>query len=921
VPRLTINGVEHNVAEGATVLDALRALDIDVPTLCHDDRLRPHGGCRLCMVELEAGRQAAACTTPVVDGMQVLTHSPAVEAQRKTNLQLLAESYPANEPLDEHLQFHRYLRQYGVRPRGTRASEFRDDTHPYINMDMEKCIYCYRCVRICDELQGQFVWRAWNRGDKTRIFPSPRSPGFQPGQARFQVDASSARAPGQGPGEKCGLEARARNLIESDCVSCGACADTCPSGAIIDRAVVHEGRPTDWTRTTCPYCGTGCEMRIGSRNGRVVVARPLLEAPVNKGHLCVKGRYAHAFVHAEDRVTKPMIRDDGGWHEVPWSEAYDYAATRLKQILGRSGPQSIGVLGSARATNEENYLAQKFCRIVLGSNNVDCCARVCHGPTAAALKASYGTGAATNSFNDIEIAGAFLICGANPTENHPIVGARIKQAVLNGARLVVIDPRKIELTRHADVHLQIKPGTNIPVLNAIAHTIIEEDLIDKSFIETRTDQFGSFVQCVQSWTPEKSAALAGVDPEEIRRAARVYAKGAPAMIFHGLGATEHTQGTEGVRCLANLALLTGNVGKPGTGENPLRGQNNVQGAAHMGCEPSNLAGYTPIEQAADFVEQVWGRPVPRAKGLNWMQMLDAAGEGTLRALWAIGYDVYFSNPNAAKTRESLKKMDLVIVQDLFLNETAREFGHVFLPAASSYEKDGTFMNSERRVQRIRQAIPPVGDSKPDWQIICELAGLFGFAKEFAFDSPKEVWNEVRKVWKAGAGISYERIEKGGLQWPCTSLDHPGTTILHQDRFPMGSKAPFALIEYKPTPEVTTDEFPFLLNTGRTLYQFNAGTMTQRTLNAVLRPTDTLDIAPEDAHRLGIENGQLVRMTSRYGSAKLPARVDDRIRTGELFTTFHDPRVFTNRVTSSYRDSVVDAAEYKVTAVRIEKSQG
>lgn len=899
MPRVTINGVFEDCAEGMTVLEALRALDIEVPTLCHDDRLKPYGGCRLCMVELADGRLVSACTTPVFEGMKVETHTASVEAQRKTNLQLLADSYPADEPLDEHLQFHRYLKAYGISARGRRDSAYKDDTHPYLQVDMDKCVYCYRCVRICDEVQGQFVWRAWNRGDKTRILPTGT---LRPASA---LPNAKAEAP--------------PTMLESECVSCGACADTCPSGAIIDKAVVLQGRPTDWTRTTCPYCGTGCEMMIGSRDGKVIVAKPVLDAPVNKGHLCVKGRYAHAFVHAKDRVTEPMIRRDGEWQVVTWDEVYEYTASRLQSILDEHGPQALGVLGSARATNEENYLAQKFCRVVLGSNNVDCCARVCHGPTAAALKASFGTGAATNSFNDIEIARSFLICGANPTENHPIVGARIKQAVLNGANLVVIDPRKIELTKFADVHLQIQPGTNVPVLHSIANVIMHEHLVDEAFIEERTRDFPAYWQMIGEWTPERVAPIAGIDAEDIRRAARVYANGSPAMIFHGLGTTEHTQGSEGVRCLANLALLTGNVGKPGTGENPLRGQNNVQGSAHMGCEPSNLAGYTPIEQAGDFVAEIWGRPVPRTKGLNWMQMLDAAGEGSLKALWAIGYDVYFSNPDADRTREHLRKLDLVIVQDLFLNETAKEFGHVFLPASSSYEKDGTFMNSERRVQRIRQAIPTVGNSKPDWVIVCELARKMGFEKEFAFDSPKAIWNEVRQVWKAGAGISYERIEGEGLQWPCTSEDHPGTTILHKDSFPMGPKAPFALIDYRPTLEATNEEFPFLLNTGRTLYQFNAGTMTSRTGNSVLRPTDTLDISPLDAGRLGIETGQSVRMTSRYGSATLPARVDAGIREGELFTTFHDPRVFTNRVTSNYRDSVVGAGEYKVTAVQIEKT--
>lgn len=882
---LKINGQPHEVEPGVSVLQALRQAGVSVPTLCYDERLKPYGGCRLCVVEVEGSeRLVPACTTPCSDGLSVLTHSPQVIAQRKTNLELLAYEYPADEPLSEHVEFHRYLMEYGVLPKGAIDRDaFKDFEHPYLRVDMDKCVYCYRCVRICDEVQGQFAWRAWNRGDRTRILPDK------------------------------GLK-----MLDSSCVSCGACADTCPSGAIQDRLVVEQGQPDKWTRTTCPYCGTGCEMWLGTREGKVVVAKPVLDAPVNKGHLCVKGRYAHAFVHSQDRATEPMIRVEGEWQVVSWDEALTFAASWLREIVETQGPSAVGVLGSARATNEENYLAQKFARVVLGSNNVDCCARVCHGPTAAALKMSFGTGAATNSFNDIEEAGAFLICGANPTENHPIVGARIKQAVLKGASLVVIDPRVTELAALADVHLQIKPGTNLPILHGLASVILEQGWEDKVFVASRTEGIDEYLNFLRDWNADKAAELCGVSAEAIREAAWIYSHG-PSMIFHGLGATEHTQGTEGVRCLANLALLTGNVGKPGTGENPLRGQNNVQGSAHMGCEPSNLAGYVPIQQSAEWTEDVWGAPVPRDPGLTWMKMLDAAVEGKLKALWAIGYDVYLSNPNANRTAEGLRNLDLLIVQDLFLSETAREFANVFFPACSSYEKDGTFMNSERRVQRVRQAIPPIGNSLPDWQIVCRLAERMGKAQFFSYDTPEEIWEEVRKVWKAGSGISYARIEEGGLQWPCPDEDSAGTTILHKDRFPLGERAPLAAIPYKPTPERTSAEFPFLLNTGRTLYQFNAGTMTFRTRNVVMRPTDTLDINPADATRLDISDGDPVLMESKFGSAVLPARLDERVRLGELFATFHDPRIFTNKVINNLRDTTTGAGEYKVTAVRLTKA--
>lgn len=881
--RVTINGVECEVAEGSTILQALREREIHVPTLCHDDRIKPIGGCRLCVVELqERGRMVASCTTPVDSGMQIVTHSELVENHRRTNLRLLAQSVPPRDPKLPETEFDRYLAAYGLTCTGATGDGFKDFAHPYLSVDMDRCVTCYRCIRICEELQGQFVWRAWNRGDRTEIRPD-----------------------------------KGDNLLDSSCVSCGACADTCPTGAISDRLIRDLGAPTEWTRTTCPYCGTGCEMEVGTRDGQVVVARPLNDSPVAKGHLCVKGRYAHRFAHANDRMTEPMIRENGVWREVTWDEAYEFTATRMKQILEESGPQALGVLGSARATNEENYVAQKFARVVLGSNNVDCCARVCHAPSAAALKATLGTGAATNSFNDIEVAAGFLVCGANPTENHPIVGARIKQAVLKGAKLVVIDPRRIELAEYADVYLQVRAGTNIPLLHALAHVIIEEGLIDREFIEQRTADFERFRELVAEWTPEYAATVCGVSADDIRAAARLYATTRPAMIFHGLGMTEHTQGTEGVRCLVNLALLTGNLGKPGTGENPLRGQNNVQGSAHMGCEPSNLAGYTPIAQIGDEVEQIWGAPVPRQQGLTWMQMLDAAGRGELRALWAIGYDVYFSNANANVSANALKNVELLIVQDLFLTETAREFANVFFPACSSYEKDGTFMNSERRVQRIRQAIPVVGNSKPDWQIIDELAARMGKGEFFAFSDPEAIWDEVRKVWKAGSGISYARIEHAGLQWPCKSEDDPGTTILHQKSFPIGERAAFSLMEYRPTIERVSEEFPMLLTTGRALEHFNAGTMSRRTGNTVLMPTDYLTISHEDASRFDVRDGDEVQLVSRYGRARLPVKVSGKMRPGELFTTFHDPNVFTNRVTSNERDTVVGAPEYKVTAVRIE----
>ncbi|MDQ7842263.1 MAG: formate dehydrogenase subunit alpha [Armatimonadota bacterium] len=885
--RVTVNGRTCEFRDGLTVLAALESIGVHVPQVCFDPRLAPYGGCRLCAVKIDGfPRPPTACTTPLADGMVIESHAPEVESLRRSLLRMLARRYPRDAVLrDPDKEFHRYLRAYGLTDElpGSVAPEV-DESHPYLRVDMAQCISCYRCVRICEEVQGQFVWQVWERGDRSKIVP----------------DSGGAFA-------------------DSTCVSCGACVDTCPTGALEDRSVLAEGAPTTWTRTTCPYCGVGCELLAGTRNGRLVQVKPVLEAPVNKGHLCVKGRYAFTFVHAPDRITTPLIREGARWRETSWDEAISFAARRLREIAAQHGPPSVGVLGSARATNEENYLAQKFARVVLQTNNVDCCARVCHAPSAAALRAMLGTGAATSSFDDIERARTILLCGTNATENHPIVGARIKQAVLRGARLIVIDPRRIELADYADYHLQLRPGTNVPLLNAMAAAVLEEGLADEAFLALRADGVEAYREFIRTYAPERVADLCGVEARSIRDAARLYATEKPSLMFHGLGVTEHTQGTEGVMCLANLALLTGNVGRPGTGINPLRGQNNVQGAAHMGCEPDNLTGFVPVADGRALFEQVWGAPIPAAGGLNAMQMLDAARAGAFRALWVIGWDVLLTNPDAGTTEQAFAAMDLVIVQDLFLQETARRYGTVFFPCASSFEKDGTFMNSERRVQRIRQALPPVGQSRPDWQILCAVAAAMGKGEHFAFRSAEEIWNEIRRVWPAGAGISFARLEQGGLQWPCPSEDHPGTPLLHGRGFPIGARATLRRIAYRPTPEAPSAEFPFVLITGRNLYQFNAGTMTARTANSELRPSDVLDLHPEDARALGLRDGERAAVRSRYGAAVLPVRLTTAVGPGVVFATFHTAEIFLNRVTGPHRDPQTATPEYKVTAVQIAKA--
>ena len=884
--QVIINGQPTQCEPGQTILSGLRSVGADVPTLCDDPRLAPIGACRLCVVEVDGqARPVAACTTPLVQGMVIQTHTLALEECRRTLLRLLAQNYPAkalgHDPLSP---FHRLICAYGLEHElnGDSHAALVDDSHPCIHVDMSQCISCFRCVRICHEVARQDVWRAWNRGDRTEIRPANQT-----------------------------------NLRDSDCVSCGACVDTCPTGALADKSVLAAGPKQLEIRTVCPYCGTGCEMLVGARDGRVVSSRPVIDAPVNKGHLCAKGRYGLDFVHAPDRITTPMIRRDGKWHAVSWGEAISYVAERLRRIVVEHGPDSVGILGSARATNEENYLVQKFARTVIGTNNVDCCARVCHAPTAAGMKMMLGTGAATNSFDDIELARAILVCGANPTENHPIVGARIKQAAMRGTKLIVVDPRRIELAQCALIHLQLRPGTNIALLNALACTIVEERLFDPAVVPEHIGDWDQFRTFIADFAPERVADICSVSAELIRGAARQYAGNKPAMSIHGLGVTEHVQGTEGVMCLVNLALLTGNIGIPGAGINPLRGQNNVQGAAHMGCDPGILTGSVPIAEHAARFENAWGVPLPTRPGLNLLKMVDAANKGGFKALWAMGYDLALTNPSADATIRTLQSLDLVIIQDMFVTETARLAGTVFLPVASSFEKDGTFMNSERRIQRVRKVIDPPGECRTDWRIICDLAEAMGCGDGFGYASAEKIWEEIRTVWPAGAGITYRRLEERGIQWPCPTEEHPGTGVLHAGIFADAPPPQLRRIRYSPTSETTSADYPFLLTTGRSLYQFNAGTMTSRSHTQQLGPVDLLLICPNDARSLGIAEHQPVRICSRYGQTTIRASISTQVRPGELFATFHSPETFLNRVISNHRDRFVQTPEYKVTAVRVE----
>jgi formate dehydrogenase major subunit len=884
--RVTIDGRSGSFAEGTTVLAAAGQLGIHIPTLCDDARLEPSAACRLCLVDVTgAAKPVAACAAPLAEGMEIRTTSERLETERRGVLEMLAREYPAAAVLeDPDKPFHRYLRAAGVAADGPSAlPETMDESHPYLRADMSRCIDCYRCVRICADLQGQDVWHLWDRGAETVVHPA-------------------------GP-----------SLLESPCVACGACVDTCPTGALEDRSIVRFGPATSWTRTVCPYCGVGCELDYGTREGRIVATRPAIDGRANHGHACVKGRYAFDFVLAGDRIVSPRLRDDRAWQDATWPEAIAAAAKGLRSVIERYGPDAVGVLGSARATNEENYLVQKFARVAVGTNNVDCCARVCHAPSASALKSMLGTGAATNSFDDIDLAGTILVAGANPTENHPVVGARIRQAARRGARLIVIDPRRTELAREARaVHLAPRPGTNVPLLNAMAQVLVTGGLCDERFLADRVAGTAEFRRFIAEWTPDRASAICGVPAEDIRRAARLYATNGPSLIVNGLGITEHRQGTDGVGALVNLALLTGNIGRPGAGVNPLRGQNNVQGAALMGCDPAILTGGVSVDAGRAAFEGAWRAPLPRTTGLRLLEMMDAAHDGRLKALIVTGYDILLTNPNANRTRRALERLDLLVVVDLFWTETAG-LAHVFLPAQSSFEKDGTFMNAERRVERVRRVVAPVGASRSDRDIVCDLGGALGCRDAFSYAGPEDIWNEVRRVWPDVRGITYGRLDEGGLQWPCPSEAHPGSPRLYEEAFPAG-RATLKCLEFQPSAEAADSEFPFVLTTGRTLYQFNAGTMTARTDNQQLRPADTLDIGPADAAALGVSTGDTVRVVSRHGRAVMPVRMTDTVPRGVLFATFHTAKAFVNRLTSDVRDPV-GTPEYKVTFVRLERISG
>jgi formate dehydrogenase alpha subunit len=879
-----IDGRAVAPAPSESVLDAAQRLGVAIPSLCKLERARPEGGCRLCLVEVEGrGEPIAACHTPLEPGIHVRTRTPRLDALRRELLALLvAERAPALRADPAGSELERLMHELGVPGRGEPSAP--DRSHPLLHVDADRCVLCRRCVHACADVQGAFVWNVVGHGPDAHLeFGAPR-------------------------------------FAESACVACGACVDACPSGAISDRDRSGAPAPERRTRSTCGYCGVGCQVEIATAAGRVVRIDGTREAGVNRGHLCAKGRYAHAWQHSPERLTRPLLRRGGRLEPASWDQALAFVAARLAAIHRAHGPGALGALTSSRSTNEAAYLLQKLFRVRFGTNHVDCCARVCHASTAHALRAVTGTGAASTCYDDIERARCIVVAGANPSEAHPVLGARIFQRARAGARLLVIDPRRTELAAVADRHLALRPGSNVALLNALAKVLIEEGLVDRAYLDERCDGFDALAGYLRGLSLDEAARIAGLDAAAIQAFARALASDGPALFVTGLGLSELTQGVASVRALANLALLTGSVGRPGAGLMPLRGQNNVQGNADMGAMPDALTGYQPVADPAARARfgAVWGVEPPSRPGYTLPAMLDAAARGELRALWVQGEDLAQSDPNQSHVIAALERLELLVVQELFLTDTARR-AHVVLPAAGVFENDGTFTNAERRVQRVRPALAPPGEARPDWRIVRDAAQALGLAWRYA--EPGEVLDEIAQVAPAlFGGLAMDRLDGDGLHWPCPSRDHPGTPRLHVERFLRG-RAQLSIVPYAASPEADVPGFPLTLMTGRVRDQYNVGTMTRRTPVGTLAPQDWLELAPEDAEALGIADGAQARVVSRWGEVEAPARRSDRIARGTCFLSFHHPASHTNRLVGPQRDPESDCPEYKVTAVRVEPASG
>ena len=902
---LTIDGREVTVPLGTSVMRASAECGGSIPKLCASDNMAAFGSCRLCLVEVDGMKGTpASCTTPAAQGMVVHTQTPLLQKLRKGVMEL----YISDHPLDcltcsanNDCELQDTAAQVGLRDvRYGYAGEnhlglVSDTSNPYFDFDPSKCIACSRCVRACDEVQGTFALTMDGRGFASKI---------SAGQA-------------------------GDDFMSSECVSCGACVQACPTATLNEKAVVAIGKPERAVVTTCAYCGVGCTFRAEMRGEQLVRMVPWKDGKANRGHSCVKGRFAWGYANHQDRITSPMIRDsiDQPWREVSWDDALGFAASRLQSIKAQYGARALGGITSSRCTNEETFLVQKLVRAGFGTNNVDTCARVCHSPTGYGLKTTFGTSAGTQDFDSVMDADVILIIGANPTDAHPVFASRMKRRLRQGAKMIIIDPRRIDLVRSPHVeaahHLPLQPGTNVAVLTAMAHVIVTEGLADEAFIRQRCDwdeyqDWARFVADTRH-SPEVLEAVTRVPAAELRAAARLFATGGNGAIYYGLGVTEHSQGSSTVMAIANLAMATGNIGRRGVGVNPLRGQNNVQGACDMGSFPHELPGYRHIsdDSARAVFEADWGVVLDPEPGLRIPNMLDAALDGSFRAIYIQGEDILQSDPNTHHVAAGLKAMDCVIVHDLFLNETAN-YAHVFLPGSTFLEKTGTFTNAERRIQMVRKVMEPANGME-DWEVTQALANAMGL--DWNYTHASEIMDEVARLTPSFAGVSHARLdEAGSLQWPVDEAHPDGSPIMHEDGFVRGL-GKFVVTDYVPTDEKTGPRFPLLLTTGRILSHYNVGAQTRRTANTIWHPEDLLEMHPDDAENRGLKDGDWTRLTSRTGETTLRVLVTDKVAPGVVYTTFHHPATQANVVTTEFSDWATNCPEYKVTAVQVMPSNG